>query len=546
MKVKRLFTKTLVVAAAGLLLAACSSNKEQSASNKLAEKQELNWSYLAELATLDPSKVTDAYSGDIIGNSMEGLLRIGKNSKVEPGVARKTEVSNNGLTYTFTLRKDAKWSNGDKVTAKDFVYGWQRTVDQKTASPYAYLYSGIQNADAITKGEKAPEELGIKANGDYELVVTLEKPVPYFELLMGFEPFYPQNQKVVEQNGDKFGTDATKTVYNGPFVVEGWTGSNLSWKLKKNEAYWDKKKVKLDTINFKVNKSTSTSYNLYQSKQTDYTTLSSEQAKQLEKTPGYSVLKQARTTYLDFNQTKEVFKNLKVRQALSYAIDRKELAEKIVGGGTLPSSSIVPQGLSEYRGQDFATAAKTTAGVSYNKAKAKQLLKEGLAETGTSKLNLTLLSSDDDISKKAAEFIQSQLEDNLPDVKVSVQNVPLKTRISRAEKGQFDVQLTGWSADFADPISFLDLFTKDNSYNFGKWDNAEYDRLVTASKTTDADNKEKRWEDLVQAAKVLNEQQGAAPLYQVNVPQVVRENVKGLVQNSAGVTNNWKEVYIVN
>ena len=364
MKVKRLFTKTLVVATAGLLLAACSSNKEQSASNKLAEKQELNWSYLAELATLDPSKVTDAYSGDIIGNSMEGLLRIGKNSKVEPGVARKTEVSNNGLTYTFTLRKDAKWSNGDKVTAKDFVYGWQRTVDQKTASPYAYLYSGIQNADAITKGEKAPEELGIKANGDYELVVTLEKPVPYFELLMGFEPFYPQNQKVVEQNGDKFGTDATKTVYNGPFVVEGWTGSNLSWKLKKNEAYWDKKKVKLDTINFKVNKSTSTSYNLYQSKQTDYTTLSSEQAKQLEKTPGYSVLKQARTTYLDFNQTKEVFKNLKVRQALSYAIDRKELAEKIVGGGTLPSSSIVPQGLSEYRGQDFATAAKTTAGVS--------------------------------------------------------------------------------------------------------------------------------------------------------------------------------------
>lgn len=139
MKVKRLFTKTLVVATAGLLLAACSSNKEQSASNKLAEKQELNWSYLAELATLDPSKVTDAYSGDIIGNSMEGLLRIGKNSKVEPGVARKTEVSNNGLTYTFTLRKDAKWSNGDKVTAKDFVYGWQRTVDQKTASPYAYL-----------------------------------------------------------------------------------------------------------------------------------------------------------------------------------------------------------------------------------------------------------------------------------------------------------------------------------------------------------------------------------------------------------------------
>lgn len=172
-------------------------------------------------------------------------------------------------------------------------------------------------------------------------------------------------------------------------------------------------------------------------------------------------------------------------------------------------------------------------------------MKEGLAELGQDKLSFTLMSSDDDISKKVAEFIQSQLEENLSDVKVSVQSVPLKTRIARGEKGDFDVQLSGWSADFADLISFLDLFTKDNSYNFGKWENAEYDRLIEASKTTDASDKAKRWDDLVQASKVLSEQQGVAPLYQTNVPQLINVTVKGLIQNSAGATNNWKEVYIV-
>ncbi len=493
MRFKRLMTGALALAATGLLVTACSSKQKANSTGQVASKQVLYWSYLAELATLDPSKVSDAYSGDIINNSMEGLYRLGKNSKIEPGLATQTEVSDDNLTYTFKLRKDGKWSNGDKVTAHDFVYGWRRTVDQKTASPYAYLYSGVKNADAIIKGEAKPETLGITAKDEHTLVVTLEKPIPYFQLLLGFEPFLPQNQKAVEKFGDEYGTSAKTMVYNGPFVVEGWTGSNLNWKLNKNPNYWDKKKVKLETINFKVNKSTTTSYNLYQSKQLDYTTLSNEQAKQLAKDPAYSALKQARTTYLEFNQTKESFKNLKIRQALSYAVDRQELAKNIVGGGSQPSLGIVSQGLAQYKGQDFAQAAKTTVGVSYDKKKAKELLKEGLAELGQDKLSFTLMSSD----------------------------------------------------DFADPISFLDLFTKDNSYNFGKWENAEYDRLIEASKTTDASDKAKRFADLVQASKVLSEHQGVAPLYQTNVPQLTNVTVKGLIQNSAGATNNWKEVYIV-
>ena len=495
---------------------------------------------------MDLSTATDTISFDQLNSTMEGIYRIGKNSKVEPGLATKTEVSKDGLTYTFTLRKNDKWSNGDPVTAQDFVYSWRRTVDPKTGSQYAYLFDGIANANDIIAGKKAVDTLGIKAEGKYKLVVTLEKKLPYFKLLMGFPVFFPQNQNVVEKYGKKYGTAAKYLVYNGPLKMEGWSGSNLSWKLVKNKNYWDKKDVKLSQINFSVNKSTTTSYNLYQSKKLDYTPLSTEQAKQLKGKDGYKVLKEARTNYLEFNETNKVFANKKIRQALSYAVNRQVLADKVLGAGTLPSLGIVSRDLAFNKGKDFAVAAKTTAGVTYNKAKAQKLLKEGLAEVGQSKLSFTLLGDDTDVSKQVTESLQSQIQQTLPDVDVSVSNVPFKTRLQRSEDGDFDVVVSAWGADFADPISFLDLFTSDNSYNNGKWKNAEYDKLITASKTTDAGNVDKRWDDMVKASKILSEDQGVAPLYQLNVAYMLNPSVKGVIQNTAGVTWSFKDAYIAN
>ncbi|GET12895.1 oligopeptide ABC transporter substrate-binding protein [Ligilactobacillus agilis] len=529
--------------ALGLALTACGSNSSKSG---LADKQVLNWSYASELPSMDLSTATDTISFDQLNSTMEGIYRIGKNSKVEPGLATKTEVSKDGLTYTFTLRKNDKWSNGDPVTAQDFVYSWRRTVDPKTGSQYAYLFDGIANANDIIAGKKAVDTLGIKAEGKYKLVVTLEKKLPYFKLLMGFPIFFPQNQNVVEKYGKKYGTAAKYLVYNGPFKMEGWSGSNLSWKLVKNKNYWDKKDVKLSQINFSVNKSTTTSYNLYQSKKLDYTPLSTEQAKQLKGKDGYQVLKEARTNYLEFNETNKVFANKKIRQALSYAVNRQVLADKVLGAGTLPSLGIVSRDLAFNKGKDFAVAAKTTAGVTYNKAKAQKLLKEGLAEVGQSKLSFTLLGDDTDVSKQVTESLQSQIQQTLPDVDVSVSNVPFKTRLQRSEDGDFDVVVSAWGADFADPISFLDLFTSDNSYNNGKWKNAEYDKLITASKTTDAGNVDKRWDDMVKASKILSEDQGVAPLYQLNVAYMLNPSVKGVIQNTAGVTWSFKDAYIAN
>lgn len=543
MSLKKLLVVSSTLLVATLTLSACGNSNSKQSTNKPAAKQVLNWSLSSELATLDSALVPEMGSADMINNAMEGLFRI-KNNHPEPGLATNTKVSKDGLTYTMTLRKNAKWSNGDPVTAHDFVYAWRRAVDPKNTAPGSYLYSGIKNADAIIAGKMAPDTLGVKANGDHELVVELEQQIPYFKLLVGDVRFFPQDQKAVEKYGAKFGLSADTTVYNGPFVLKGWTGSNLNWKLVKNQNYWDKKHVKMETINFKVNKSTTTSYNLYQANKVDFTTLSAEQSKQLSKTPGYRPLHQARTTYIEYNLRKKEFHNKKVRQALSYAIDRKYLAKNVAGGGAVPLTNFVPKGLAKLKGKDFADLATTKVGVTYNKRLAQKLLKEGLKELGEDHFEFTLLGRDDETAKKETEFIQSQIEQTLPQVKVVTRNIPGKVIITQASKGDFDAQLTGWLADFADPINFLDVETKANFTNMGDYDSAEYNELVLAAKTTDALNETKRFEDMVKAAKLLNEDQPVVPLLQDGIPEMLRPTVHDMVQNSAGITNDFKEVYV--
>jgi ABC-type oligopeptide transport system, periplasmic component len=540
MTAKKTVSIAATLIAISLSLAACSSK-----SGSKNDQQVLNWSEATELSSIDPSKATDSESFDMLGNSMEGLYRLGKNSKVEPGIARSTKISKNKLHYTFTLRKGAKWSNGDEVTAKDFVYSWKRTIDPKTGSSYSYLFDGVANANDIINGKKSPTTLGIKADGKYKLSVTLDKQVPYFKLLMGFPVFFPQNEKAVKKYGSNYGTESKYMVYNGPFVMKNWTGSNLSWKFKKNNDYWDKKNVKLSGINFKVNKSPSTAYNLYQSGKSDMSQLSTEQARQLNKKPGFTVEKSGQMTYLEFNQKQAAFKNTKIRQALSLAINRKQLAGKIMGEGTEIPTGIVPNGLAKNNGTDFSKEAKTDD-LRYSESEAKRLFNEGLAEIGQSKLRFTLLGADTDQSKDVTAYIQSQLEQHLGSdkIRVDVSNVPLKTRLSRSRAGNFDVVVANWVADYTDPISFMELFTTGNEYNDGSWSNSQYDELIKAAKTTDAADPDKRWNDMVKASKILSKDMGVSPLYQQNSPEMIRPKVKGLIVNSAGVMYNYKNVHI--
>ena len=393
------------------------------------------------------------------------------------------------------------------------------------------------------EGQKEPQELGIKATGKYQLEITLEKNIPYFKLLLGFPSFYPQNQDAVQKYGKKYGTAAKYIVYNGPFVLKGWSGSSLTWKLVKNNAYWDKKDVKLQAVNFKVNKTTSTSYNMYQDKQLDMTPLSSEQAQHLTKDPGYTVGKQSQTYYIDFNQDKALFKNQNIRQAIAAAINKKQLANEVLGGSAQAIDTVVAKSLVQQDGVDF-TKAISNKGMSFNKKNAKKLWQTGLSELGLDKVSITLLIQDTDTAKKVGEYLQSSLEQTLPNLTVNVSSVPLKTALDRAEAGDYDITVSSWGADFADPITYLDLFTSDNTNNYGRYKNSQYDQLIEASRQQDVNDPAKRWQDLIAASDLLNEQQGIVPLYQSKQAMLVRSNVKGLIINSFGGTYTWKNVEI--
>ncbi|MCD5480528.1 peptide ABC transporter substrate-binding protein [Lactobacillus delbrueckii subsp. bulgaricus] len=541
MKLSKTFSVGATVLASAALLAACGSNSSKESSSS---KKTLNWTDSAEIPTMDLSKATDAASFNQLSNTMEGLYRLGKNSKLEKALATSEKVSKDGKTYTYTLRK-SKWSDGSELTAKDFVYSWRRTVDPKTASQYSYLFSGIKNADAIVAGKKKPETLGIKAVGKYKLVITLERRMAYFDKLMGFAVFFPQSEKAVTKYGSKYGTASKYMLYNGPFKQTGWTGSNLSWKMVKNPYYWDKKNVKLDTITWSVQKTPSTSYNLYQSNKLDYTGLDASQTKQLKNQKGYVTLNQGATFYLQFNIAKNKYlANTNIRKALSLAVDRKGLTSSL-GGNSVPANTLTPTQLTDVNGEDYtkriSKSAESFYPASTNKKEAVKYLNKGLKELGVSKFSFKILSDDTDSGKKTTEFLQSTFESTFGNkVSVSVQNLPFKTRLSRSTAGNFDVVISGWSADFADPISFLDLFTSTNPENNGKWKNTSYDKLIADSKTTASTSK--RWDDLTKAEDILLNNVGVAPLYYSTIAALIRPTVKDVYQNRG--TWNFKDTYI--
>ncbi|PAL01451.1 peptide ABC transporter substrate-binding protein [Lentilactobacillus parakefiri] len=534
-----------LVVSTALILSGCSSQK--SGSGKLAAKQEFTTAVDSELSTVDLSRTTSVQTFEVLNNIDEGLYRLGKNSKVENALATKTQISNDGLKYTFNLRKGTKWSNGDPVTAKDFVYSWRRTVNPKTASQYEYLFSGIQNADAIQANKKSPNSLGIKADGKYKLVVTLEKKIPYFKLLMGFPLFFPQNQKVVEKYGDDYGTKSADMVYNGPFKLTDWNGTGMTWTLAKNQNYWDKKAVKLAKLHYQVTKDPSTGYNQFKTDKLQYVGLSGVLAKNLKNNHNLVTRETSSCYYLAFNQKKKLFKNLKIREAISMAIDRSQLPKKILGDGSFNSQSFVSKGLSinPKTGKDFTATTAKPDSLKYNPTKAKALFKAGLKELGITKMSFTLLSSDEFAQKQVSEYLQSQLEKNLPGLKVSLRNIPFQTLLSRQKSHNYQVTMGDWYADFADPITFLNILTSGNPSNVPQWSNKQYDKLIKASSITDAGNPDKRFEDMTKAQNILLANQGITPLYQSASKNLLSSKVKGIIYNTAGATYNYKNVYIV-
>ena len=537
----------VVTISLGMLLAACGNGN--SSSKSAAQSGTLNLSTTAPLDTIDISKSTGFGQ---TGNVFESFYRLGKNGKPTAGLAKTGTVSKDGKTWTFKIR-DSKWSNGDPIVAQDFVYSWKRSLNPKTASPYAYLFSGVKNADAIIAGKKSPNALGISAPDKKTVVVKLNRPIAYFRVLMAYPLFGPQNEKVVKKYGNRYATKAQYQVYSGPFKIKGWNGTNDTWSFVKNNDYWDKKVVKLNKIHYQVVKSNNTGYQLYQQGKLDLTPLSSEQVKNLKSNNDFTQYPYSLVRFLLYNfkdknaVNRKALNNKNIRLALSLSIDRDIVTKKVLGNGsTLPKGFVANDlAANPKTGIDFAKEQAVKNTVDYNPALAKKYWQKGLQEIGQKSLTFDVLSSNDEAdSDQLTQYLQSQWTKELKGIKINITNIPDKSTTRRAHQGNFDIYLSHWGGDFNDPMTFMQIPMTGTSYNYGKWSNSEYDNLVKKAGNQDANNPDIRWNDLISAAKIVNSNQAITPIYQQTTAYLQNKRVHGIIHNTAGTQWSYKYAYV--
>ncbi|MGE7936713.1 peptide ABC transporter substrate-binding protein [Bacillus paramycoides] len=545
-KIPLLLASTLT---ASMLLGACSYQKEdakakgkETATSSSNGKQILNLTELSEIPSMDASLASDSASSTALNNTMEGLYRTGKDQKRMPGVAEDVQKLDDGKKYIFKLRKDAKWSNGEPVTAKDFVYSWKRAVNPDTKATYSYIMFDIKNAEKIHKRELPADQLGVKAIDDYTLEVELDNPVPYFIDLTVYPVFYPLNENFVKSQGDKFGLEASTTLYNGPFVMSDWKHEQ-SFQFKKNPSYWDNKTVKIEEINFNIVKNTSTDVNLYETNAIDRAVLTSEFVDKFRQNPEFQTRKEAGVAYLRFNQNNKYLSNKNLRKAISMSFDRDNIAKVILNNGAIGAYGFV--------GKDFAEGpnkkdfrAENGNLVETDSKEAKKLWETAKKELGTDKIELEFLSFDNEDAKKIGEFLKGEMEKNLPGLTIKIKQQPFAQKNKLEDSQQYDMAFGIWAPDFPDPISYLDMFVTNGSQNKTGYSNPKYDELILKAKT-DTKDLQARWNNLLEVEKILIKEDAViAPIFQKGSAYVVKGAVKDIIPINYGgkLTYKWASV----
>ena len=479
---------------------------------------------VTEPSSIDPQITTDIPGGTVDELILEGLLRKDKTGKSVAGIAQKWEKSKDGLVWTFHLRDGVKWSNGDPVTAKDFKAGWLRGLNPDTAGSNASMLFVIKNGEKYNAKKVSENEVGIKVIDDKTLQVTLESPTPYFDDLVTFKSFMPLNQKFYNEAKDKYFTEAKYTISNGPYTLEKWTHDS-ELKFKKNPNYWDAGNVKTDNVELKIIE-TDSAANAFKNKEVDVTAVTFEQAKEFAGKPELVKANDGGIYYLLFNTKENVFKNAKVRRAITMAINKEELVNKVLEGSEKLTKTFTPSGIGlNGVSKDFAAEVATDQ-PKFNVAEAKKLLAEGLKEEGLSELpRFEILFNDTGSRKAIAEYIQESLRNNLG-ANVELDKVSGKERIERTKKRDYQISLQNWTGDFLDPITYLDLFDSTNANNRGDFKNVKYDELTKIVKSS-ADPKV-RVPAMIQMEKLISEEQPVTILFQKQKLYLVNPKVKNL------------------
>lgn len=543
---KKITLVTAAVLSTSLFLTACgSSDKSTNGGGKeeLADKQVLNITDTAEIPSMDTSKSTDNVSFKVFVNAMEGLYRLDKDNKPTPGMASSVDISSDKKTYTFHLR-DAKWSNGEAVTAQDFVYAWRRAVDPNTASEYAFILFDVKNAEKINNKQLPLDQLGVTAKDDKTLVVELDNPVPYFLELTTFPTYFPLNEKFVKAQGDKYALEASNTLYNGPFTMTDWKHEQ-SWTLKKNPNYWDKDNVKLDEIDTSVVKDTSAAVNLYETGAIDRVLLTSDFVDKYRGKADYKTLLDNRLYFMRFNEKDPIFQNQKVRKAIDLAYDKKGIANVILNNGSAPGYFLVPKNFVKGPdGKDFRDGNGNFNDSKDNATQATQLWNEAKKELGKDSITVNMLNYDDDSNKKVGEYIKAQLEKNLPGLTVNINQQPFKQKLDLEKKQDYQFSFSGWGPDYPDPMTFIDMFTTSSPFNEMSYSDPKYDDLVAKAKGPLLTDVSARWKALQDAEKILFDDAAISPIYQRSFAYLEKPYVKNVIQHNFGGDYSYKWAYI--
>lgn len=482
----------------------------------------LNMRNTMEPTSLNTLLATYAYDFTPINAMIECLYRDDENDVPQPAGAETVDISDDKLVYTFHLREDATWSNGDPVVATDYEFAWQQALNPKVASDYAYMLYFIHNAQPYFNGEVEWSEVGVKVIDEYTLEVTLDNPLPYATDLFAFPTLAPINQKFYEEVGaDKYATDAEYFCCNGMYELTEWS-HNSQIVFQKREEYWNADAVGPDEIVYKIITDSQAGLNSYLSREIDYTDLDSGEVVQQAEAAGFEVgVKPARSSYyLIVNTEDEFMSNQNLRLALAYSIDKQALVDTVYQNDNQPMTSFTPPAIMGAAGADgpsFQEALLEERGEMYpgsgDLEKAQEYLQAALEELGCTvdELNLSIDCADDSLRRNCATFLQEQWRQNLGIENITVNSMQTKQVSANRQSGDYCMSLGGWSPDYNDAINFLDLWVTDGGNNDSFWSNEEYDNLI-AQATAEADE-EVRQQYLFDAEEILAAEMPIIPLY---------------------------------
>ncbi len=539
MKLKSILTTTVAICAisAGVAFA---EGTHPVTSEKLAANQTYTYRDLDNVPTLDPQLNEDSSGHDIARNLFEGLMNQDDKGALVPGVAESFTVSADNKTYTFILRKDAKWSNGDPVVAGDFVYAWQRAADPATASNYAWYLelATMKNAAAIVAGTVPPDQLGVKAVDDHTLEVQLDEPTPFFAAMTTYATLFPAHKATIE----KFGAEWTKPgniVSNGAYMLSE-NVPNERIVMVRNPMYWDNANTILETVNALVINDENLALTRYQAGELDKTDIPIGQYPDLEASDpdAATTVPNLCTYYYTVNLTDSgnpALKDVRVRQALSYMLDRDVFVNSVLKGGQYPAYNLTHQYTNGFTVPAIDYAGWTQA---ERDAKAVALMTE--AGFGPDKpLELKLIYNTSDAHKALATVVSQMAKQKLG-VNVTLANYEWKTYLEVRSSQQFDLARYAWCGDYNEASTFLNIMTTGNEANDGKWSNAEYDALMAEAKTM-ADPSA----NYAKAEQIIAAEMPILPLYQYTSNFMLRPDMKGYPFDN--VQNNWyaKDMYRV-